>query len=146
MNSSTLLDEKSFYAVFSKDVFSAKNEIIIESPFITIERTRPFIPIFKQLVSNGIKIFVITRDPKEHDLSLKTQSEEIISLFERLGVQVLICAGNDHRKLAIIDRKILFEGSLNILSQFKSREIVRRIDDKDLALDMFNFLNLGRYI
>jgi len=38
---------------------------------------------------------------------MEYQSEDAISLFERIGVQVLLCIGNHHRKLAILDRKIL---------------------------------------
>jgi hypothetical protein len=63
-----------------------------------------------------------------------------------MGIQVLLCSGNDHRKLAIIDRKVLWEGSLNILSQTKSREIMRRIENETLALEMFEFLRLERFI
>ena len=77
---------------------------------------------------------------------MEYQSEDAISLFERIGVQVLLCIGNHHRKLAILDRKILWEGSLNILSQSKCRGIMRRIDNEELALEMFNFFKLGRFI
>lgn len=48
--------------------------------------------------------------------------------------------------LAILDRKILWEGSLNILSQTKNREIMRRIESKEFALEMFNFLKLSRFL
>jgi hypothetical protein len=37
-------------------------------------------------------------------------------MLQKLGVQVLYTSGH-HRKLAIIDREILYEGSLNIPSQ-----------------------------
>jgi hypothetical protein len=57
-----------------------------------------------------------------------------------------MCLGNHHRKLAILDKKILWEGSLNILSQIYSREIMRRIDNQDLTLEMFNFLKFYRFI
>ncbi len=63
-----------------------------------------------------------------------------------MGVQVLLCSGNHHRKLAIIDRKILWEGSLNILSQVRSREIMRRIEGKELAIQMFKFLRLEKFL
>jgi hypothetical protein len=63
-----------------------------------------------------------------------------------MGVQVLLCIGNHHRKLAILDRKILWEGSLNILSQNNSREIMRRIDNQNIAMEMFDYLKLERYI
>jgi len=63
-----------------------------------------------------------------------------------MGVQTFLCSGNHHRKLAIIDRKILWEGSLNILSQNNSREIMRRIEGEAFATELFEFLNLGEYI
>lgn len=103
-------------------------------------------PVFKQLLSKGVKIYVMTKDPKEHEESMEYQSEDAIRMFEVMGVQVLLCVGNHHRKLAILDREVLWEGSLNILSQTKSREIMRRIGNKKLAVEMFEFLKLWRFI
>ncbi len=67
------------------------------------------------------------------------QAEGEISEFEIMGVQVLMCSGNHHRKLAILDRKVLWEGSLNILSQTRSREIMRRIKSQELAMQSLIF-------
>ena len=88
----------------------------------------------------------MTRNPKEHEENMEYQSEETISLFERMGVQVLLCIGNHHRKIAILDRKILYEGSLNILSQTNSREFMRRIDDQSIVIETFNFLKLAKFL
>ena len=88
----------------------------------------------------------MTRDPKEHNENMEYQSEDAIRTFEVMGVQVLLCIGNHHRKLAILDRQILWEGSLNILSQTYSREIMRRIDSEKLAMEMFEYLKLERII
>ncbi|HUD44080.1 MAG TPA: phospholipase D-like domain-containing protein [Patescibacteria group bacterium] len=145
MNSS-LFDEKTFYSTFLRDLEGCRNEVIIESPYITSKRAELLIPIFESLLLKGVKIYVMTRDPKEHEENMEYQSEDAISQFERMGVQVLLCIGNHHRKLAILDRKTLWEGSLNILSQNKSREIMRRIESEELAIQMFEFLKLGRFI
>ena len=88
----------------------------------------------------------MTRDPRQHSETLEEQSETEIQRFEALGVQVLLCTGNHHRKLAILDRQVLWEGSLNILSQHKSREIMRRIDNKEVATEMFDFLKFGNFL
>lgn len=144
--SSQLHTEKTFYLSFLDDLENCNEEVIIESPYITGERTNLFIPIFEMLLEKGVRIYVMTRDPKEHDLNLEAQSEEIIRTFEIMGVQTLLCVGNHHRKLAILDRKILWEGSLNILSQTHSREIMRRIENEEIAIEMFNFLKLGKFI
>jgi phosphatidylserine/phosphatidylglycerophosphate/cardiolipin synthase-like enzyme len=144
--SSRLYDEKTFYSAFIRDLECCRNEVIIESPYITSKRAEMLISIFHDLLAKGVKIYVMTRDPKEHEENMEYQSEQTISLFERMGVQVLLCIGNHHRKLAILDRKILYEGSLNILSQNKSREIMRRIENETVALEMFDFLRLYKFI
>lgn len=137
MFNSSLYDEKTFYQTFLRDLECSTKEVIIESPYITTERMRTFDRIFKKLVKKGVKIYIITRDPKE---------EDAIQWCEGLGIQVLLCIGNHHRKLAILDRKILWEGSLNILSQTHSREIMRRIDNQTLTLEIFNSLKLAKFI
>ena len=63
-----------------------------------------------------------------------------------MGVQTLLCVDNHHKKLAILDRKILWERSLNILSQTHSREIIRRIENQEFTIAMFVFLKLARFI
>lgn len=146
MNNTSLYDEKTFYKQFRRDLLHSKSEVVIESPFITTTRMNKLAPIFQKLISRGVKVYIVTRNPKEHQPPYAKQSELEIQHFERMGVQVLICLGNHHRKLAIIDRKILWEGSLNILSHIKSREIMRRINDKDSAEEMFSFLKLSKFI
>jgi phosphatidylserine/phosphatidylglycerophosphate/cardiolipin synthase-like enzyme len=146
MFSSQLHDEKTFYQTFLRDIQRCQQEIVIESPYITLQRMKTFARIFKKLLEKGVKIYIITRDLKEHESGLEIQSEEVISYCERVGIQVLLCLGNHHRKLAILDRKVLWEGSLNILSQTYSREIMRRIEDKKLTMEMFNFLKLANFL
>ena len=147
MNNSSLFNEKTFYDQFLFDLRNCKNEVIIESPFITTSRMSAFFPIFSKLLDKGVNIYIVTRDPEEHEsYALKTQAEKVICEFEKIGVQTLLSGGNHHRKLAILDREILWEGSLNILSQNNSREIMRRIDDEALTLQMFKFLRLGKEI
>lgn len=143
---SALHDEKTFYKSFLRDLDQATEEIIIESPFITSRRMKTLWPSLKRAYARGIKVYIITRDPNDHSDGYEVQSESEIEALEALGIQVFLCVGNHHRKLAIIDRKVLWEGSLNILSQTKSREIMRRLEGGGFAVNMYNFLNFGRYI
>lgn len=101
-------------------------------------------PIFEMVVNKGIRVFIITRDPQEHDVVIERQSEAGIRYFEALWPQVLLIRGGHHRKLAMIDRKILWEGSLNILSQSRSREFMRRIESRKLTEELFRFLQFDR--
>jgi hypothetical protein len=58
-----------------------------------------------------------------------------------MGIQVLY-TGNHHRKVAILDRSILYEGSLNILSQNNSSEVTRRIESVPIAWQMVRFIGI----
>lgn len=132
--------------MFLRDLEKCTEELIIESPYITTERMRTFDRLFEKLLKKGVKIYIMTRDPREHEEFMEQQSEDAINWCEVMGIQVLLCLGNHHRKLAIIDRKVLWEGSLNILSQTHSREIMRRIENKELTMEMFNFLKLSKFL
>ncbi|SRR5258708_14547541 len=140
MNNSSLYDEKTFYKQFISDLQNCKKEAIIESPFITSSRMKMLYYILANLALKEVRIYIITRNPIEHVGKYALESEFEIQRFENSGIQVLLGDGSHHRKLAIIDREILWEGSLNILSQTNSREIMRRIKSKYLTSEMFNFL------
>lgn len=141
---SKLYDEKGFYGAFVKDLRQAKEEVIIESPFITSGRMRKLFPVFEELIRRDVKVYVVTRDPRQHDYEWAEQAEAEIQRFAVLGVQVIMASNSHHRKLAIIDREVLWEGSLNILSQTNSREFMRRIWGRKYAQELFDFLDLKR--
>src|SRR3989344_6929814 len=100
MLNSSLHDESTFYPQFVGDLLHASREVVIESPFITAQRMKTLYPVFEKLISKDISVYIFTRDPAEHSDTYKIQSEEAIRRFEELGVQVLLCTGNHHRKLA----------------------------------------------
>jgi phosphatidylserine/phosphatidylglycerophosphate/cardiolipin synthase-like enzyme len=143
---SQLFDETTFYPSFISDLSYCSKEIIIESPYITAKRMTLLMPVIKRAVHKGVMVYVLTRDPREHVNMMVDEAEAIIEQFEAIGVHVFLCTGNDHRKLAIIDRNILWEGSLNILSQTKSREIMRRIVGRSNVQELLDFLQLGMYL
>ncbi|OGK51757.1 hypothetical protein A3B02_02405 [Candidatus Roizmanbacteria bacterium RIFCSPLOWO2_01_FULL_42_14] len=143
---SKLFDEKTFYKAFIQDLDKCKKDVIIESPYITCSRMEIFKPVFKKLLSKKVKIFLITRDPMEHDENIRHQATNEILESKEMGINITLFRGNHHRKLAILDKKILWEGSLNILSQTYSCEIMRRIESKELVKQMYNFLGLKNII
>lgn len=138
-----LADETSFYQRFERDLLEATKEVIIESPFITVTKLRSLKPTFELLINKGVKVFVITRHPDEHDSLMAEQSEAGIRFFERIGVQVLMCRDH-HRKIAIVDRRIIWKGSLNILSHRNSREFMEREENMQKAEVLFAFLKYDK--
>jgi phosphatidylserine/phosphatidylglycerophosphate/cardiolipin synthase-like enzyme len=142
---SKLFNESTFYQVFTKDLKNCGSELLIECPFITSRRLQKLLPALRELKKRRVRIVVNTRDPLEHDEGYRRDSAyRAIAALQRLGVQVLYTDGH-HRKLAIIDRSIMYEGSLNILSQNSSSEVMRRIESIQLAWQMIGFVGLDKY-
>ena len=142
---SRLFDEGSFYEAFLSDLRRCRHEVLIESPFITSNRIASLLPIFTKMRSRGISVTIITRDPAAHDAPFNMQASHAIDELLSLGVHVIYMGGH-HRKIAIVDRRTLWEGSLNILSQNDSCEIMRRIESEQLAMQMIQFAKLEKLL
>ena len=86
-------------------------------------------------------VTVNTRDPQEHEGLYIKQAYEAVIVLQEQGVHVLYTA-KLHRKIAIIDRKVVWEGSLNILSFSDSCEMMRRTADEATAKTTAKFMNI----
>jgi phosphatidylserine/phosphatidylglycerophosphate/cardiolipin synthase-like enzyme len=145
MRSSTskLYNQDTFYKAFHRDLWHARNLVVIESPFITQRRITALLPAVKKLKNRGVRVVVNTKPIDEHDEIVATQAELAIHALQEIGVTILMTVGH-HRKIAIID-DILYEGSLNILSQNDSCELMRRIDDASSVREMLRFIRLEKW-
>lgn len=141
--STRLYDESTFFRAFSADIKQATHKVIIESPYVTVRRATELASICNRLIKNGIRIVIYTRNPTHHDGDLTRQAYIGIGILKDAGIKVKICDDMRHRKIAIIDDSILWEGSLNMLSQINSREIMRRTDSSELCVQMLRFTGLN---
>ncbi len=139
-----LFNEKTFYRSFIDDMLSAKKEVIIYSPFVSKFRTDFFKRTIEKLRHRNIEIFIFTRPTNEYDSLFQPQIECALKRYEDQGVNIFYLEGSIHEKLAIIDRTILWEGSLNILSQRASKEMMRRTEDENAALQVMFYLGLNK--
>lgn len=143
---SKLFNEETFYPVFTKDLNRCSHEVIIESPFVTNRRLSQLLPTLQKLKDRKVRVIINTRDPIEHDDEYhRGDAHRAIASLQRIGIQVLYTAGH-HRKIVILDRQILYEGSLNVLSQNDSCEVMRRVESSQLAWQMARFVGIDKFL
>jgi phosphatidylserine/phosphatidylglycerophosphate/cardiolipin synthase-like enzyme len=143
---SKLYNEDTFYAAFEKDLKNCHSELIIESPFITNRRVSQLFGVLEKLKERKVRVAINTRDPEEHDSNyMREEAREALSTLQHIGVHVMFTESH-HRKLAVIDRNIVYEGSLNILSQNNSCEVMRRIESVQLAWQMIRFVKIDKFL
>ena len=140
---SRLFNETTFYKKFHQDLRLAKQSIVIDSPYLTERQIKNFLPAFRKLIDHDINIRVNTRNPECHSASMRDQAHLAARKLIDIGVRVVIYDDWRHWKCAVIDNKILWEGSMNILSHNRSREIMRRSYSAYLCHQMSCFSNLS---
>lgn len=136
---SRLFDNEIFNKAFIGDLRRANQNIYIESPFITRKRMGMLLTILRQARERGTQITVNTRPPSEHDGKYISRAYESVQDMQSIGITVLYTVRH-HRKIAIIDDEILWEGSLNILSQSDSCELMRRSVSSSLVRQMKEYI------
>lgn len=144
IQSSSLYDQTTFYKSFLCDLGRAQTRLIIESPFITKNRMTVLFPALLKLRVRGVRVIINTKPLEEHKQAYQDQAIWAVGIMQNIGIEVLITGGH-HRKLAIIDDGILWEGSLNILSQNDSCEIMRRIYSTDAVEQISKFIGIKWY-
>lgn len=144
-SASKLYNQDTFDKQFMRDLRNASSSVIIESPFIRLGRIDELLPIIAKLRQRGVSIVVNTRSPQEHDAEYEYQATAAVAALQELGVTVLFTVRH-HRKIAIIDRQVFYEGSLNILSFYDSCEIMRRTVSAVEAETLIDFIGLNRYL
>lgn len=144
--SRSLYNEKTFYPALIKDMLESKQEVIIYSPFVSKFRTDCLKRTIEKLKYRNIDVFIFTRPVEEYENIIRPQIEITLKRFEEMGVCIFYPGRYIHEKVAIIDRQILWEGSLNILSHRASNEMMRRTESKDSAVEVMEHININQYI
>lgn len=139
-----LFNEKTFYRAFIQDMLEAEKEVIIYSPFISKFRSEFFSDTLRKLRKRNIAVFIFTRPLEEHDHFMRSEISCALKDYEEMGADIFYLSGSIHEKVAIIDRRILWEGSLNILSQRTSKEMMRRIHDEKETMQVMSYLELSK--
>jgi len=139
-----LFNEKTFYRAFTSDMLAAKMEVVIYSAYVTKFRTDILKPTIEKLRNRNIDVFIFTRPLEEYDSIIRSQVECALKRYEELGVNIFYHGRYIHQKVAIIDREVLWEGSLNILSHRASNEMMRRTSDENSATQVMSYLGIDQ--
>lgn len=130
----SLYHEVMFYPAFQRDLMSAQKSVVIFSPFVELRRTAQLIPVIRHLIGKGVEVHVFTRPGRAaHQGDTDYESgDSLLQQLESVGVKINVRKGL-HEKLAFIDDRITWCGSLNILSHSRTTEQMIRFENPRLT-------------
>ncbi len=141
---SSLYTAKNFYAAFFADLRKATREIIIVSPFLTATRAQQFFDLLRSKIAANVSVRVFTQTVRDGTGEMSRQSGMVIEGLKQMNAQVVERRGL-HQKFAFIDRRVAWEGSLNILSQSAglTTEHMRRLPFAKTCDELIKIHQLG---
>ncbi len=130
-----IFDKSNFLPAYTNDIINAAREILIVSPFVTKRRTLQMMQHLKIALENKVKVIVITRpigDFKDKDTSALQETLDLLKV-SRVS---LVFKSNIHQKYAVIDQRIVWYGSINLLSFGSAEESIMRLDSPSIANEL----------
>ena len=135
-----IYDEQGFIPAFLADVDSARGLILIKSTFLAAKRIAKTIPALTRSIQRGVHVIVFAQDPRLDPFG-NEESQERIAITEA-AASMLTSIGVErhfvpkiHQKLAIVDDRICWKGTLNILSFNDTSEEMTRYFSRDRVND-----------
>ena len=131
----TIYGMDNYSETYLNDLKSACDEIVISSQTLNYRKVYQLIDIAKDRQAAGVKVTIVTWHP---DVYLYGKSEKRMELLEQLrkaGFHILTVEDNCEH-YAVIDREVVWYGSMNLLSKEDADDNLMRICDKTVAAEL----------
>lgn len=112
-----------------------RKSIFIASPFINKRRSEAILEWLRPAKEAGVSIRVVTRPSETCRNEVTTLISETIALLRGFGIEVVERAAI-HQKFVLIDARIVWYGSLNLLSYGASEESLMLLSSREVAEEL----------
>ncbi|MGW8159982.1 MAG: TOTE conflict system archaeo-eukaryotic primase domain-containing protein [Desulfoprunum sp.] len=130
-----IFDKSNFLPVYGNDILAAEREILIVSPFVTKRRTVQMLQQLEIALQNKVKVTVVTRPTGNFGEKEPTALQGTLDMLQHAGVNVVF-RSNIHQKFALIDQKVVWYGSINLLSFGSAEESIMRLESPNIASEL----------
>lgn len=130
-----IFNKDNFLPVFNQDIIAAQKEILIVSPFVRKRRTVQMIDHLIIAFSNNVRVVVVTRPSEDFKPQDQPALLSLLELLKESDVKVVF-KSNIHQKFAVMDQRIVWYGSINLLSYGNAQESIMRIESSNIANEL----------
>ncbi len=130
-----IFNNSDFMPVYTNDIICSERELIIVSPFITKKRSLQMLKILETAINRKIKVIIVTRPMQDSQTKDITTLQEALKTLSAAGIS-LVYKPNIHQKFAVIDQKIVWYGSINLMSFGSAEESIMRLESYNIANEL----------
>ena len=127
-----IFDAETYLDVYQKDLLSAKKEIVISSPAISGRKVDELLELLKEKQLSGLRIVIVTWKPDLYGYGDSGYWMELQERMRKSGFHMnLVEDYCEH--YCIVDRKIVWYGSMNFLGKEDLEDNLMRVCSKNIA-------------
>jgi superfamily II DNA or RNA helicase len=130
-----IYDIESYAEIYWRDIEEAISDVIISSPRLNNQKVNHLIALLGKRQELGVKVTIVTWHPDAYKYGRDDVRMELMERLRKAGFEIrLVEETCEH--YAVIDRNIVWYGSMNLLSKEDADDNLMRVCSKDIAAEL----------
>jgi superfamily II DNA or RNA helicase len=130
-----IYDMESYAETYWRDIEEAISDVIISSPRLNNQKVNHLIALLGKRQELGVKVTIVTWHPDAYKYGRDDVRMELMERLRKAGFEIrLVEETCEH--YAVIDRNIVWYGSMNLLSKEDAEDNLMRVCSKDIAAEL----------
>lgn len=130
-----IYDIESYAEIYWRDIEEAISDVIISSPRLNNQKVNHLIALLGKRQELGVKVTIVTWHPDAYKYGRDDVRMELMERLRKAGFEIrLVEESCEH--YAVIDRNIVWYGSMNLLSKEDAEDNLMRVCSKDIAAEL----------
>lgn len=137
-----IFDGENYYEVYRKDLLESGRNIVISSPAISGPKVYELISLLRDKQIAGVEVTIVTWEPDSYGFGDAGFWMQLHEEMRQAGFYIKTVEETCEH-FAIIDQKIVWYGSMNLMAKSNIEDSMMRVQSKKIALELMS-LTFGK--
>lgn len=137
-----IFDGENYYEVYRKDLLESGRNIVISSPAISGPKVYELISLLRDKQIAGVEVTIVTWEPDSYGFGDAGFWMQLHEEMRQAGFYIKTVEETCEH-FAIIDQKIVWYGSMNLMAKSNIDDSMMRVQSKKIALELMS-LTFGK--
>lgn len=130
-----IYDIDNYAGTFWRDLAEAKREVVISSPRLNNDKVNRIISGLSMRQELGVKATIVTWHPDAYIYGRDENRMELMERLRKAGFEIKLVEDTCEH-FAVIDKEIVWYGSMNLLSKEEADDNLMRVCSKEIAAEL----------
>lgn len=134
-----IFDSDSYRPIFEQDLREATESVVISSPTLSRKRVEQLLTLIQPGQEKGLKVAIITWHLDVYRYGKDKQRLDLLENLRTAGCEIHFAQENCQH-FAVIDEKVVWYGSMNLLSRDDVEDNIMRLENREIAEELLEII------